>query len=188
MAAVGMTLGNRVLQAGLVNGSQQLNMTSIVPDGTTGSLSSLEPFTISFSTTATQTGDFSGFPAALALDALVVNAGSNVGLNFGNAAFGTFTATSGTDSIGVNTRTFDFLGTFTPGTDAHWLGFSGVSQAELIISLNQAGGANQSIGGGATLFAFGREVPQGTPEPGTFAIMLGLGTVLGFGSFRRRRP
>jgi len=68
--------------------------------------------------------------------------------SFGNANWGTFTATQEMYTTGANTVTVTYQGTFTPGTL-----FGGLtsSTADMIFTFNQTGGAGNAVSGSATL-------------------------------------
>ncbi len=99
---------------------------------------------------------------------------------FGNATFGTFTATGlNFDTSGVNFRNIELVGTFQGGT-LFGPGMDGISNAKLDISLNQVGGPNTAIGATFTL------VTTAIPEPAS-VVMMGLGLVGTLGLARVRR-
>ena len=93
---------------------------------------------------------------------------------FGNANWGTFTATNETTTFGVNTVTIDFTGTFTPGT---LFGGKTTNTADAIFTFNQVNGAGHAVSGSMTLTS-----PQLTSAPEIDANVFVTAFVLLFGS------
>lgn len=175
IVAAGLNLSGNA-QAGLVNGSQSFGATAIKPDGVTPSadLATVTNFTtLTFQTGASQSGDFVGFPINQVLNNSALNTSSLATFSMGSADFGTFLAAAGVELVSpTHTRTFDLFGAFTPGSNAHWAGFTGQS-AELLITFNQVGGRGNAISASATLAV----PPTHTiPEPGSLAL-LGIGAI-----------
>jgi hypothetical protein len=140
----------------------------------------------SFLDTANKTGDFTAIP-----DFLAISGSSTLSLQTGtpttawtihSAAWGTFTETSITSIAKVTNGLNIYIdGTFTPGTDFD----SSITRntAQMVISINQVGGAGHAISTAATLTS-----PDTTavPEPaGMFLVLSGV-LCLGIRRFFRR--
>ena len=141
----------------------------------------------SFLDTANKTGDFTAVP-----DYLVISGSSTLSLQTGtpttawtihSAAWGTFTETSISSITKVTNGLNVYVdGTFTPGTDFD-SSITG-NTAQMVISINQAGGAGHAISTGATLTS---PDPAAVPEPAGVALVLSGVLCLGVGRFFRRK-
>lgn len=177
-------------QAALIMGSESFAVTGISPSGTSESLLSVSQFTGFTFMTLSGTGDFAAFPVQLMNNSPLDTTSLNT-FTFGNATFGTFTATIGaqtsafSDQIGEQ-RSFSFVGVFTPGTDPAFAGLT-ANDASLIISLTQAGGSGNAISASATLNAPPAFRDVTTPEPASIAMFGTMLVPLALGAFRRRQ-
>ncbi len=141
----------------------------------------------SFLDTANKTGDFTAIP-----DLLAISGSSTLSLKTGtpttawtihSAAWGTFTETSISSITKVANGLNVYVdGTFTPGTDFD-PSITG-NTAQMVISINQAGGAGHAISTGATLTS---PDTAAVPEPAGVALLLSGVLCLGVGRFFRRK-
>lgn len=175
-----------VTQAGMIVGSQGVAVVLTSISANSGNnIATADVFSgLTFTTTASQTGDFGGLAGGQNLSLISLDLSNIAAFTFGNATFGTFQATSFTDTgfDGVNnSRGFLIVGTFDPGTGLPGLT---LNSALLSISFTQVGGPTSSISLSGTLTT---PAPSQTPEPSTIVM---LGTIAGpiaFGAWRRRK-
>lgn len=115
---------------------------------------------------------------------LALTTSTPTSFTFGNATFGTFVASSVTQSVsGSTTESFNMMGTFNPGSDFAAGGFTPGS-AQFVISFTQ-GAPGDAISASASLYS--PSVAAVVPEPAS--VVLGLTSILGCGlaSGLRRR-
>jgi len=164
-----------------ISGSITLSSGGVLPGSLNGTnLSNSTKFELvgDTQTTGLQTGDFLSVPIGSLLPtsttgepSVSLDLANITAFTFGDAAFGTFDATTLLILTQTPTNLDIFItGTFTPGTD-----FPAGSTAPLgasdHISLNETGvGANESISWGAT-FASPPAAPPTIPEPGPLFLM-----------------
>jgi len=173
-------------QAGAIVGSQAFNNAGVVITQPLGGSDqgAATQFSITLQTSAIaggQTGDYVGFPSDT-LPAATLDVASLGSFTYGDAAFGTFTATSGVElSSPTNTRTFFIQGNFVPGS-----AFPGLTTntASILIQFNQGGGPGTAISFSAT-----QNTPASpiVPEPASLALAgIGLCFVSFFRELRKR--
>jgi hypothetical protein len=131
-----------------------------------------------------QKGDFATYVTSLEAfgsPVLTVNPLSQT-FSFGNVTFGTFTATSITQtSSGPTNQDYDLKGTFVPGTD--FLGLFSTGTAEVTLGFTQADPGVSVISVSGTLFS-----PSAAAVPEPASIVLGFTSFVGFGlAFGLRR-
>jgi hypothetical protein len=175
-----------VTQAGMIVGSQGVAVVlSPISANTGNNIATADLFSgLTFTTTASQTGDFTGLAAGQNLSNIALDLNNIAAFTFGNLTFGTFQATSFTDTgfDNVNkSRGFLIVGAFTPGTGLPT--FTGNS-ALLSISFTQVGGPTSSISLSGTLTT---PAPSSTPEPSTIVMLATIAGPIGFGAWRRRK-
>jgi len=169
------------VEAAFITGSQ-----AFISTATTSASNTISDtvFTLNFATLTggvNQTGDFGGEVASFTNILNVTNNVTAATFAFGNAAFGTFaiSAVNENSIVPGTSRTVNFSGTFTPGTD-----FGGAfdpTPASLTITINQA--SPGVLSASATLAA----AAPGVPEPSTI-VMLGTFCIpAAVGLLRRRR-
>ena len=165
-----------------INGSITLSSGGVLPGSLNGTnLSDSTKFELvgDSQTTGLQTGDFLSVPIGSVLPTsttgepgVSLDLGNITAFTFGNAAFGTFDATTLVILPGRTATNLDIFvtGTFTPGTDFP-IGSIAPLGASDHISLNETGvGANESISWGAT-FASPPAAPPTVPEPAPLFLM-----------------
>jgi hypothetical protein len=168
-----------------INGSITLSSAGVIPGSLNGTdLSNSTKFELALDaqTTGLQTGDFLSVPIGSSLPTsttgetgVSLDLSNITAFTFGDAAFGTFDATT----LLILTRTATNLdifvtGTFIPGTDFP-PGATAPLGASDHISLNETGvGANESISWGATFASPPATPPTTLPEPGPL-LLLGTG-------------
>jgi hypothetical protein len=167
-------------QAGSVIGTESFSVNSTTIDTSSITTATIFNFT-GIATTNPSSGDFStiiptsGVSASTGIQSLTVPST----FTFGNAAFGTFTASSQVfDNVVGNTRVFELKGFFSGGT--LFPGKNDMSAATLDITLSQVGGPGTAIGTSFTL------ATKAIPEPAS-VVMMGVGLVGALGLSRLRR-
>ena len=186
-ALLGVTALTNPQSAGAtpISGSITLSSAGVIPGSLNGTdLSNSTKFELAgdAQTTGLQTGDFLLVPIGSSLPTsttgepgVSLDLTNIIAFTFGDAAFGTFNATSLVILTQTATNLDIFVtGTFTPGTD-----FPSGSTAPLgasdHISLNETGvGTNQSISWGATFASPPATPPTTVPEPAP-VFLLGTG-------------
>ncbi|MBS0267013.1 MAG: PEP-CTERM sorting domain-containing protein [Planctomycetes bacterium] len=181
----GLSLGQAV-EAGPIVGSEALGGAGTTIAGSTDVTTATSVSWTAFTDQGTKTGDFTAVP-----DFEVINGSSTLELQvgapvvawtFGSASWGTFTETSiAAITIGANAITVYVQGTFVPGTD-----FDGSitgNTATMVLQMNQAGGAGNSVSTAATLTTPALTIPEPT-SIALFGSMIGL---VGLGLIRRNR-
>jgi len=194
VAALGVVAGNKA-QAALIIGSQAFNASGITSN--TGNVNSAGMFTFNLQTGVDAAGDydtsFGGSPgdgigaSGLSVMGVSLNAASLSTFAFNITGFGSFAAISGIDQpIGTGSRSFTFTGNFTPAAGGNLAGFD-VSESNLIITFNQAGGTNQVISASVTIQS-PASIPTDlvTPEPTSIAMFGTMMLPLALGWYRRR--
>jgi hypothetical protein len=143
------------------------------------------------------TGDFDPVVGSSVMSLVLTNGASltfnttnAADFNFASTLLGTFTASTVTEngagcgSTGPNTVCYSIFGAFTPGSSYTNSGSLVPGGADEIWTLNQTGGAGQSISFSATFNS--PAVTTNVPEPITISLF-GAGLAgLGFGSRRRK--
>lgn len=176
-------MGN-VANASFLFGSIAFNQTLLVPSGVSHDLLGITAFTTdNFAAGFPKTGDFVGAPNGTPVTGLTLTTATPGTWGFGSAAFGTFTATSGSQVTAMyipflgNLRTFAFNGTFTPGT--LFPGKTGSpNNATVILSFTQTGNFSAGKGAGRAIsssFTLNVTAPK-VPEPSSIVM---LGSVFG---------
>jgi hypothetical protein len=183
LVAVGFASGSTA-QATVMEGSQSFTWFGTTVNGVSngGITTANSTIVLSPAVVNGSTGDFSGytpvFPTFTSIDPISINTINLANFSMGSVDLGYFTTNTFTDVIGTNTRTFTFLGAWTPGTNGLFAGKTPNPDAQMLIQLNQVGGPGTSTSGGATLnFAT-------VPEPGSLTLALGC---LGVGAVFYRR-
>lgn len=188
----------RPAQAALIMGSEAFSLTGVtnnyVPAGANLlNITSFNSFTLKTSSgnwTNALVSDPLGNTHSLGVSALDI--GTLNTFAFGDSVFGTFQANAAQQAssslFGQLSRTFFFLGTFTPGTafvDMSSQPFMS-SPASFTLTFNQSGGATSEISGSATLNAPPNVTNFATPEPTTMAMFGSMCVPLALGWYRRR--
>jgi len=175
-----------VTQAGMIVGSQGVAVIVTPITANTGNnIATADVFSgLTFTTSASQTGDFGTLAGGQTLSGISLDLSNIAAFTFGNATFGTFQATTFTDTgfdAVNNSRGFLIVGTFAPGT-----GFPGLTgnSALLSISFTQVGGPTSSISLSGTITT---PAPSQTPEPSTIVMLGTIAAPVAFGMWRRRK-
>lgn len=180
-----LAAGSSTANAALIFGSEKFQIAQITPPGTGAGelLSGISSFTkLEFKTD----GGFIDFAPYALNESLGLTSLDSLNLanfSFGSAAFGFFNADSGQDFVMGTSRSFEFLGTFSPG-----FGGYDPTYSRLTISFTQAGGAQTAISASATLASLERPGQiSHTPEPTSLALFGTMCIPLALGAFRRRQ-
>jgi hypothetical protein len=167
-------------QAGSVIGSQTFSIDATSLDTSSVATATVFNFT-GIATQGSNDGDFTGISSGL-----LINSGTEVlttpfTFTFGNAIFGTFTATSLVSDTGNSLpkfRSIELSGIFSGGS--LFPGQNDPTPAGLAISLTQSGGPGRPISASFSL------VTSPIPEPAS-VVMMGVGLVGALGLSRLRR-
>ncbi len=197
LVAAALSAG-RPAEAGLIMGSEAFSLTGVtnnyIPAGANLlNITSFNSFTLKTSSgnwTNALTSDPLGNTHSLGVSALDISTLNTFA--FGDSVFGTFQANAAQQASSTNlgqlSRTFFFLGTFSPGTA--FVDMSGDpfmdSPASFTLTFNQSGGATSEISGSATLNAPPNSTGFVTPEPTTLAMFGSMCVPLALGWYRRR--
>jgi hypothetical protein len=166
------------VQADPVVGTQA-NIDIDTPTANTNNINTATIFTLgSLQTTPSRTGDYTLVPSGQALGGATLTLATRSTFSFGNAVFGTFTATSLTTLLNVPGAVgYDIKGVFAPGS-----GFpasKGSTEADFLLTFIQSGGTNTAISASGTLVS--------VPEPGSLLLGLTVAVGVGLASGLRRR-
>lgn len=190
-------------EAALILGSQSFSLSGItgagsgnVPNGAPlASITSFGGLTLTTSSgLGANSGGFDAFADGTLFAVSPLDTANLLGFTFSNAAFGNLTisdaATTSSTVFGQVTRSFFFLGTFTPGSFFNPDPGNPVydpTPVSFTITMNQSG-TGGVISGSATLSAppaFNDVVM--TPEPASIAMFGTMLVPLALGAFRRRQ-
>jgi hypothetical protein len=177
--------------AGPIVGSQPLGSSGVSDDlgGGLGDILLASAFTTATYIGNPGTGDFSAYPLSFIANGdntqMDVSAGPGASsFTISDLVWGTFTATTLVyDTPGIHARAFGFLGNFTPGSSGAYPAGVTSDTASLIVTLNQSGGAGNSISESLTLNTPAADL--GAPEPATMSLF--GGALVGLGLLGRKR-